>query len=76
MDLLTRKIYPKAELFRLVKQDGKLCYDKKGDLPGRGIYLHKDRETLEKVFKKGLLKRYCPKEDLSLLERELTDDVR
>lgn len=56
MDILSRKKYPKDELIRLVKQDDKLVLN--GDLKGRGIYIHKDRETILKVFNKGLLKRY------------------
>lgn len=72
MDLLTRKSYPKQELLRLVFSDGKLIYDKDGNLPKRGIYIHKDSQTIEKVFQKGLLKRFVKDQDLLLaLEREL-----
>ncbi len=71
MDILSRKSYPREELFRLVKQEGKLILDLEGSLPGRGVYVCKDAETLEKVFQKGLLRKYANKEDLIVLESEL-----
>lgn len=71
MDILSRKSFPREELFRLVKQDGKFLLDLNDTLPGRGIYIHRDEETLAKVFQKGLLRKYASKEDLAVLESEL-----
>ncbi len=74
MDLLSRKSCPKQELIRLVFTDGKLVYDRNGNLPCKGIYIHKDSQTIEKVFQKGILKRYTKDKELLLaLERELKD---
>ena len=75
MDLATRKVYPKEELFRLVVvQGGSLLLDREGSLPGRGVYVLKDGSSVAKVFRKGMLKRYCKDDDvLSRLEKELQD---
>lgn len=74
MDLATRKVYPKEELFRLVIQGGRLLLDREGNLPGRGVYVLKDGNSVTKVFRKGMLKRYCKDDDvLSCLEKELQD---
>lgn len=77
MDLLTRKSYPRNQLIRLVLIDGKLILDLNHKILGRGIYLLNDGNTLEKVFKKGLLKRYCKDEEvLENLKREIQDANR
>lgn len=74
MDLATRKTYPREELFRLVVQGGKILLDKDGNLPGRGIYVLKDGNSIAKIFRKGMLKRYCRDDEiLSHLEKELQD---
>lgn len=74
MDFLTRECYPIEEMFRLTKKDGTLVFDENNTFGGRGIYLHKDEEHLKNIFIKGKLKRFTQsKEDLSRLERELTN---
>lgn len=71
MDLLTRNTYPREELCRLVYLDGSLHLDTKG-CPGKGIYIHKDEETVKKVFQKKMLRRYVSSnEDLARLESEI-----
>lgn len=75
MDILSRTSYPKEELYRFVKQDGKFLLDKDYKLPGRGVYVHKDEETLHKVFQKGMLRKYASKEELEVLESELIKDA-
>lgn len=57
MDALSRKSYPKKELFRLVERGGSLVYDPKQNMPGRGYYLHKDAATLDEFEAKGLAKK-------------------
>lgn len=58
-DALTRKRYPKNELFRLVKgPNGVLTLDQEGTAKGRGVYVLKDLKTIESTFKKGVLRRY------------------
>lgn len=56
MDALSRKRYPKSELFRIVgtpspRLEGEL------PLPGRGVYLHKDKATVELSRKKRILEK-------------------
>lgn len=46
MDALSRKRYLQSELARFVKRNGFLVFDSTGTMPGRGIYLHIDEETL------------------------------
>lgn len=58
MDILSRKSYPINELIRLKKADDTLVLDIDHSMKGRGIYLHKDKETIDIAYKKHLLKRY------------------
>ena len=74
MDLLSRNCFPRNELFRLVLEDGKLVLDLTYDNPGRGIYIKKDLDTIEKVFKKKMLQRYTTM-DLDLLKEALIQHV-
>ncbi len=74
MDLLSRKQFPREELFRLVLQEGKLLLDLSYSLKGRAVYVKKDVETIEVIFKKGLLRRYS-KEDLTTLKQEMIEHV-
>ena len=57
MDLLSRKSFPKAELFRLVFSDHELLLEKDRPLKGRGVYLKKDKESIALARKKKLLER-------------------
>lgn len=57
MDILSRKSYPKDRLFRFVVVGETPVLDEKGDMPGRGIYLLKDEETLDKAEAKLLLEK-------------------
>ena len=74
MDLLSRKLFPKEDLFRLVLKDSVLVFDKEKNPSGRGIYLRKDKETLALAKKKGILKRYAKNSDLDALFQELEDE--
>ncbi len=48
---------PKQELLRIVRQtDGNVVVDSTGKMNGRGAYLCKKRECLEKAVKKNRLK--------------------
>ncbi|MCI1735632.1 MAG: DUF448 domain-containing protein [Bacilli bacterium] len=73
MDVFTRRIYPKDELFRLVYQNGTLVWDSSYSLPGRGIYVSKDGQSLDLVLKRHSLKRYSKGADVSALEKELSE---
>ena len=58
-DILSRSPYPKRELFRIVIANKTAIYDPTYRMAGRGVYLHKDKESVLLLQKRGLLeKRY------------------
>lgn len=74
-DINSNQIYPKDSLFRLVVIESKLVFDKNYSLKGRGIYLLKNKTSIENAFNKNrLLKRYN-KETLDVLKEELLKEL-
>ena len=71
MDLVSRKSYPKEKLFRLVVKDGSLVLDMDGSLPGRGIYILRDKKTVETFFKRKMYFRFCKTTDTDSLLMEM-----
>ena len=66
--VVTREKLPKQELLRIVKTtDGKILGDVSGKINGRGAYIKKDIEVLEKAIKSKILERQ--------LETTISDDV-
>ena len=56
--VVTREKLPKSELLRIVKTtDGKVIGDISGKVNGRGAYIKKDIEVLEKAIKSKVLER-------------------
>ena len=56
--VVTREKLPKAELLRIVKTtDGTVIGDVSGKVNGRGAYIKKDIEVLEKAIKSKVLER-------------------
>ena len=54
--IVTKENLPKSELLRIVRTpDGDIEVDETGKLNGRGAYIKKDIEVLEKAKKSGLL---------------------
>ena len=54
--VVTREKLPKQELLRIVRTtDGNVVADLSGKINGRGAYIKKDIEVLEKAKKTGLL---------------------
>ena len=54
--LATNQIYPKEELFRVVKQpNGEVVLDITGKLNGRGAYIHRSNEAIDKAKKSKCL---------------------
>lgn len=69
----------KSELYRIVKQsDGSIVVDKTGKINGRGAYICKNPECLEKAFKTGGLMRSfkmkISNEIMDSLKEELVND--
>ena len=56
--VVTREKLPKLELLRIVKTtDGNIVVDESGKINGRGAYIKKDIEVLEKAIKSKVLER-------------------
>ena len=57
--IVTREKFPKQELLRIVKNnDGQVFVDISGKANGRGAYLKKDLDVLEKAIKTKALERH------------------
>ena len=66
--VVTKECLPKKELLRIVKTpEGEVKADITGKLNGRGAYIKKDLDTLEKAIKTKVLERH--------LEIEISNDV-
>ena len=66
--IVTREKLPKGELLRVVKSPtGEVLVDTTGKINGRGEYIKKDIEVLEKAKKSKILER--------ILETEISDSV-
>lgn len=57
--VITKEKYPKKELIRIVRTpEGNICIDETGKANGRGAYLKKDKEVIEKAKISKTLERY------------------
>ena len=57
--VVTREQFPKQELLRVVKDNtGKVFVDETGKANGRGAYLKKDKDVIEKARKTKILERH------------------
>ena len=66
--VVTREKLPKGELLRIVKDvNGNVLVDISGKINGRGAYIKKDIEVLDKAIKSKILERQ--------LETTISDDV-
>ena len=65
--VVTKEKLPKQELLRIVKFDGVVTVDPTGKQNGKGCYIKKDREVLEKARKTKVLNR--------VLETEIDDKI-
>lgn len=66
--VITKEKLPKNELLRIVRDpNGMVIVDTTGKINGRGAYIKKDREVLDKAKKSKILER--------ILEVPLSDEV-
>lgn len=65
--VVSREKMPKRELLRIVKFDGVISVDLTGKQNGKGCYIKKDREVLNKAKKTDVLSR--------VLEAEIPDEI-
>ena len=70
--VVTREKLPKAELLRVVRTpDGNVLIDVTGKLNGKGAYIKKDIEVLEKAKKSKILERML---DISI-SNDIYDEI-
>ena len=66
--VVTKEKFPKFELLRIVRtKEGEVLVDLTGKINGRGAYIKKDLEVLNKAFKSKVLEKH--------LEIEIDDSV-
>ncbi|MGM9878881.1 MAG: RNase P modulator RnpM [Bacilli bacterium] len=66
--VITKEKYPKKELIRVVRTpDSNILIDDVGKANGRGAYLKKDKEVIEKARKTKALERH--------LETKIPDEI-
>lgn len=66
--VVSNAMFPKKELLRIVKnKEGIVSVDSTGKAHGRGAYLRKDQDVLDKAIKTKVLER--------VLETKIDDDV-
>ncbi len=54
--IVTNERKPKEELIRIVRnKEGEVFVDPTGKKNGRGAYVSKDREVIDKAFKQGII---------------------
>lgn len=64
----TQEMKPKKELFRIVRTpEGEVVFDPTGKKSGRGTYLSKDKEAIERARKHNILAKH--------LNAEVDDEV-
>lgn len=71
MDIVSRKSFPLEELFRLTVENDVLILDGKTKHPGKGIYIRKEKETLDRLEKHNVLFRYSKSTDFPSLFQEM-----
>ena len=75
--VITREKYPKKELIRVVKnKEGEVVVDTTGKANGRGAYLKKDIEVIEKAEKTKTLDRILEVEVPTSIYEELKELIK
>ena len=71
--VVTREKLPKSELLRIVRTtDGSVIADVSGKVNGRGAYIKKDIEVLEKAIKSKVLERQLE----TTISMDVYDEIR
>ncbi|GEL75837.1 RNase P modulator RnpM [Tenuibacillus multivorans] len=74
--VVTQEMLPKKQLIRIVRnKDGEVFIDDTGKKNGRGAYLSKDKEVIEKAKKTNILQRHLNTTIESTLYDELLEEV-
>lgn len=70
--VVTKEKYPKSELIRVVRDNlGNISIDLTGKKNGRGAYLKKDIDVINKAFSGKILERYLE----ALIPQEIYDEL-
>lgn len=70
--VVTKEKYPKSELIRVVRDNlGNISVDLTGKKNGRGAYLKKDLDVINKAFSGKILERYLE----ALIPQEIYDEL-
>ena len=72
MDIVSRKSFPKRELFRLVFSSS-LLLEGERPLKGRGVYLKKDEATIREARKRKILERRFRLSDCEAIYRAMEE---
>lgn len=74
--VVTNERFPKRELLRIVKTpEGEIKPDITGKLNGRGAYIKKDIEVLEKAMKNKALERHLETKISDLVYEEIRNVI-
>lgn len=74
--ILSRKVFLKEEMFRLVKKDGEIYFDKYQNMMGRGYYIFKDINLINKAKDKHSLSRLLKSDVKEELYLELIENLK
>ena len=70
--VVTKEKYPKSELIKVVRDNlGNISVDLTGKKNGRGAYLKKDIDVINKAFSGKILERYLE----ALIPQEIYDEL-
>lgn len=72
MCVVTREKYPKKELVRVVRTENGIIVDESGKANGRGAYLKKDLEVINKAEKTKVLEKHLEE----VVPAEIYDELR
>ena len=71
--VVTREKLPKSELLRIVRTtDGSVIADVSGKVNGRGAYIKKDIDVLDKAIKNKILERHLE----TTISNEVYEEIR
>lgn len=75
--VITKEKLPKKDLIRIVRnKDGEVFVDETGKLNGKGVYLKKDLEVINKAKNNKILNRYLECEVNEEIYDELIDIIK
>lgn len=73
--VVTKEKLPKKDLLRIVKFDGVVSVDPTGKKNGKGCYIKKDLEVLEKAKKTKILERVLETQIDSTIYEEISKEI-